>query len=64
MTIFYRALLTRRLLPAAQVNEMKVRAHVAGTYGLGGAVVMVNVYDRFVPWARLAANTKTALCRG
>jgi D-alanyl-D-alanine carboxypeptidase len=97
VTTFYRALLTGRVLPAAQVNEMKVPAPIAGTYGLGisststacgrafghdgdffgwrtevlatangkrEAVVMVNVNDRFVPWARLAANTKTALCRG
>ena len=97
VTTFYRALLTGRLLPVRQLNEMKVAAPVAGTYGLGisstfticgrafghdgdffgwrtevlatasgkrEAVVMVNVNDRFVPWARLAANTKTALCRG
>jgi D-alanyl-D-alanine carboxypeptidase len=97
VTTFYRALLTGRLLPAMQLNEMKIPSPVAGTYGLGisseflacgrafghdgdffgwrneaiatangkrEAVVMVNVDTTFVPWARLQAVTKTALCRG
>jgi D-alanyl-D-alanine carboxypeptidase len=97
VTTFYRALLTGRLLPAVQLNEMKIPSPVAGTYGLGisseflacgrafghdgdffgwrneaiatangkrEAVVMVNVDTTFVPWARLQAVTKTALCRG
>jgi D-alanyl-D-alanine carboxypeptidase len=97
VTTFYRALLTGRLLPAAQLNEMKVPAPVAGTYGLGifstftacghafghdgdffgwrtevlatangkrEAVVMVNIDATFVPWSRLEATVKTALCRG
>jgi D-alanyl-D-alanine carboxypeptidase len=97
VTTFYRALLTGRLLPAAQLNEMKVPAPAAGTYGLGivstftacgrafghdgdffgwrtevlatangkrEAVVMVNIDATFVPWGRLEATVKTALCRG
>jgi D-alanyl-D-alanine carboxypeptidase len=35
VTTFYRSLLTGRLLPAAQLDEMKVPSAVAGTYGLG-----------------------------
>jgi len=35
VTTFYRALLTGRLLPAAQLKEMKAPVPVAGTYGLG-----------------------------
>jgi D-alanyl-D-alanine carboxypeptidase len=97
VTIFYRALLTGRLLPAAQLDEMEVPSIVAGTYGLGiaatftkcgpafghdgdfpgyrtevfgtangkrEAVLMVNVDETFVRWARLEAIAKTALCRG
>jgi D-alanyl-D-alanine carboxypeptidase len=97
VTMFYRALLTGRLLPAAQLREMEVPSVVAGTYGLGidsiyttcgrafghngdffgwrtevlatangkrEAVVMVNVNDRFVPWVRLDADVRLALCRG
>ena len=97
LTTFYRALLGRRLLPATQLNELRVPSTVAGTYGLGvdnttttcgraighdgdyfgwrtvvfatangkrEAVVMVNVDDTFVPWERLVADAKLALCRG
>ncbi len=97
VTTFYRGLLTGRLLPAAQLDEMKVPATVAGTYGLGidstftacgrafghngdffgwrtevlatangkrEAVVMINIDTTFVPWARLVADVKLALCRG
>ncbi len=35
VTTFYRALLTGKLLPAAQLAEMKQTTSVAGTYGLG-----------------------------
>jgi D-alanyl-D-alanine carboxypeptidase len=35
VTAFYRALLNGKLLPAAQLKEMKTIAPVAGTYGLG-----------------------------
>jgi D-alanyl-D-alanine carboxypeptidase len=35
VTTFYRALLTGKLLPAAQLKEMEVPATNAGTYGLG-----------------------------
>jgi D-alanyl-D-alanine carboxypeptidase len=35
VTTFYRALLAGRLIPPAQLNEMKVPATTAGTYGLG-----------------------------
>lgn len=35
VTTFYRALLTGRLLPPMQLNEMKIPSTVAGTYGLG-----------------------------
>jgi D-alanyl-D-alanine carboxypeptidase len=35
VTIFYRALLTGRLLPSVQLAEMKIPSPVAGTYGLG-----------------------------
>ena len=35
VTTFYRALFTGRLLPAAQLTEMKTPSQVAGTYGLG-----------------------------
>lgn len=97
VTTFYRALLTGRLLPGTQLQEMEVPSVVAGTYGLGidstfttcgrafshngdffgwrtvayatangkrEAVVMVNIDDTFVPWPRIDAEAKLALCRG
>jgi D-alanyl-D-alanine carboxypeptidase len=42
VTTFYRALLTGRLLPAAQLAEMKVPTPVAGTYGLGISASFTN----------------------
>jgi D-alanyl-D-alanine carboxypeptidase len=35
VTTFYRALFTRKLLPAAQLDEMETATPAAGTYGLG-----------------------------
>ena len=35
VTTFYRSLLTGKLLPKAQLDEMEKPASVAGTYGLG-----------------------------
>ena len=35
VTTFYRALLSGRLLPAAQLGELEVPSAIAGTYGLG-----------------------------
>jgi D-alanyl-D-alanine carboxypeptidase len=97
VTTFYRALLTGKLLPAAQLNEMKNPSSVASTYGLGistsfiscgrafghggnipgwrnetiatangkrEAVVMVNVDETFVSFARIQSVAQTALCRG
>ena len=42
VTTFYRALLTGRLLRAAQLNEMKQATGVAGTYGLGISTTFTN----------------------
>jgi D-alanyl-D-alanine carboxypeptidase len=97
VTTFYRALLTGKLLRAAQLKEMEQPAPVAGTYGLGistevvncgrvyghdgdftawrnevlatangrrQAVVMVNVDTSHLPWTRIDAVVRTALCRG
>jgi D-alanyl-D-alanine carboxypeptidase len=97
VTTFYRALLTGKLLPPVQLNEMETPSTNAGTYGLGvdnsspcgralghlgdfsnawrnevlatkngkrEAVVMVNVDDAHVDWARIEAAAARALCRG
>jgi hypothetical protein len=37
---------------------------LATAKGKREAVVMVNIGATFVPWARLEATVKTALCRG
>jgi D-alanyl-D-alanine carboxypeptidase len=39
VTLFYRGLMTRKLLPAAQLDEMETPSQNAGTYGLGIANV-------------------------
>lgn len=98
VTAFYRALLTGKLLPAAQLTELETPSRTSGTYGLGidntvlscgrafghrgdfsnawrnevlatkngkrQAVVMVNVDDAHVDWARIDAFAERALCRG
>lgn len=98
VTAFYRGLLTSKLLPAAQLDEMETPSRTSGTYGLGidntfpgcgrafghrgdfgnawrtevlatqngrrQAVVMVNVDDRHVDWARIDAFAERAVCRG
>ena len=97
VTKFYRGLLTGKLLPATQLDEMETPAQNAGTYGLGidntfttcgralghrgdftgwrnevlatkngkrQAVVMVNIDETYVPWARIDAFVARALCRG
>lgn len=97
VTTFYRGLLTGKLLPAVQLDEMETPSQNAGTYGLGidsafttcgravghpgdftawrnlvlstangrrQAVVMVNVDETYVSWARIEAFAERALCRG
>jgi D-alanyl-D-alanine carboxypeptidase len=97
VTSFYRGLLTGKLLPATQLDEMESPSQNAGTYGLGvdntfttcgravghngdftawrnvvlstkngkrQAVVMVNVDQTYVSWARIEAFAEQALCRG
>jgi len=50
VTSFYRALFTRKLLPAAQLDEMETPTQVAGTYGLG-------VFNVFLACGRAFTHT-------
>jgi D-alanyl-D-alanine carboxypeptidase len=63
VTTFYRALFTRKLLPAAQLAEMETATPAAGTYGLG----IVNTFPAcgrafthqgdFLGWQNIAYST-------
>jgi D-alanyl-D-alanine carboxypeptidase len=63
VTLFYRGLLTGKLLPAAQLHEMETPSQVAGTYGLGIFSVLpacgraFNHNGDFLAWRTIVYST-------
>jgi D-alanyl-D-alanine carboxypeptidase len=63
VTTFYRALMTGKLLPASQLDEMETPSAVNGTYGLGIALSFVacgRVFSHqgdFLGWQNIASST-------